>query len=231
MTNAAKLRQNRDAVIRYLYEHRAGKPAFALPGREVGAALGLSREELDEVGMLMTQQGLFEAFVGGIGLSREANEKPNALGPPHPYALLSGPLRSPSTRTTASSKSQAQAARGMARPEKRTSRSSGKDRTHNPTASAIRRRKGRGGGARRKPQIICGQSERCWRPSHSRSPFQRPLWCRKRAWQPPYAAGWNFRGVIAQQASGNRSKDSYLEWEAIENYSMRGSLVAFMLSF
>jgi hypothetical protein len=79
---AARLRQLRDQVIRYVYEHGAGKWGWGVPIDQVERALGITGTELRTVSMLLREQGLLpnHGSLTNIGLNQEGQEEAARLG-------------------------------------------------------------------------------------------------------------------------------------------------------
>jgi hypothetical protein len=80
--SSARLRQLRDQVIRYVYEHGAGKWGWGVPLEQVQKALGISSQELQTITMLLIEQGLFAKHgpISNIGLSSEGQDEAVRLG-------------------------------------------------------------------------------------------------------------------------------------------------------
>lgn len=87
-----RLREVRDAIIRYVYDNGAGIPYFSVEEGKISAALGLTKEELSAAFYLMLTQGIIaERGLGGtIGLSDYGQAEAERLGP----AI---PMREPTT--------------------------------------------------------------------------------------------------------------------------------------
>lgn len=77
-----RLREIRDLVLAYVYQHGAGKPYFSVEDDRIRRDLSLSREEFQAVSVLMHSQSLSHvAFVGSMGLSVRGQDEAEALGP------------------------------------------------------------------------------------------------------------------------------------------------------
>jgi hypothetical protein len=76
------LRKNRDAVLRYVYEHGAGSFNFDVPIDQICAALRLSTNELSKVAVVLNNQGLLaQGQVNCIGLNHSGQYEAERLGP------------------------------------------------------------------------------------------------------------------------------------------------------
>jgi hypothetical protein len=76
------LKTMRDSVIRYVYEHGAGKYAWGVKRDQVKQALGITEHELRQVFMLMREQGLTPDYgpINDVGLSHRGQEEAVCLG-------------------------------------------------------------------------------------------------------------------------------------------------------
>lgn len=78
-----RLRDLRDNVLRYVYDHGAGNPFFATDGKSVAKDLDIAPHEMNAVAMLLHSQGLFESRgpVGSISLNDRGQAEAERLGP------------------------------------------------------------------------------------------------------------------------------------------------------
>ena len=67
----ARLQTPRERILRYVYEHGAGRPAWSVPADQVRRALQMTRDETVAASMLMYEQGLIahNSPIRSIGLS------------------------------------------------------------------------------------------------------------------------------------------------------------------
>jgi len=79
--NPRRLREIRDQILRYVYAHGAGQPAWSVPGDQVRRALRITRDETTAASMLMYEQGLIahNSPVGSIGLSAAGQSEAERL--------------------------------------------------------------------------------------------------------------------------------------------------------
>jgi hypothetical protein len=76
-----RLKQLRDQVIRFVYEHGAGKWGWGVPFDEVSAALGITKPDLRTiVAVLRDQRLLSQADLSDIGLNEKGQEEAARLG-------------------------------------------------------------------------------------------------------------------------------------------------------
>jgi hypothetical protein len=77
-----RLRILRDSVIRYVYEHGAGKYAWGVKRDQVKQVLGITEHELRHVFMLMREQGLTPDYgpINDVGLNQRGQEEAVRLG-------------------------------------------------------------------------------------------------------------------------------------------------------
>jgi hypothetical protein len=81
-----RLRQLRDQVIRYVYEHGAGQWGWGVPLEQVENALGITSQELQTIGMLLREQRLLpdHGSITNIGLNSKGQVEGERLGPSVP---------------------------------------------------------------------------------------------------------------------------------------------------
>ena len=78
-----RLKTVRDNVIRYVYEHGAGKYAWGVKRDQVKLAIGITEHELRQAYMVMREQGLIPVDYGRIdevGLNQRGQEEAVRLG-------------------------------------------------------------------------------------------------------------------------------------------------------
>jgi hypothetical protein len=76
------LREKRDAVLRYVYEHGSAAPNFDVPVDQIIGGLHLTRAELSDVAMLLHNQSLLAAGQANcIGLNYAGQAEAERLGP------------------------------------------------------------------------------------------------------------------------------------------------------
>ena len=78
-----RLRQIRDALLRYVYEHGADGPGWSVPASDVSRALAITRDELRAAVRLAMNQGLISnrCPAESIGLSLAGQDEAERLGP------------------------------------------------------------------------------------------------------------------------------------------------------
>ena len=77
-----RLKDMRDRVIRYVYEHGAGNWKWGVNRDQVTQALGITKHELLKIHMIMIEQGLVSegGSISDIGLSERGQEEAVRLG-------------------------------------------------------------------------------------------------------------------------------------------------------
>jgi hypothetical protein len=80
--DSSRLKALRDSVIRYVYDHGAGKYAWGVKRDQVKQSLGITEHELRQVFMLMREQGLTPDYgrINDVGLSHQGQEEAIRLG-------------------------------------------------------------------------------------------------------------------------------------------------------
>ncbi|UGY21832.1 hypothetical protein HU675_0027905 [Bradyrhizobium septentrionale] len=77
-----RLKTLRDNVIRYVYEHGAGKYAWGVKRDQVKSALGITEHDLQRAYMVMREQGLTPDYglLSDVGLNQRGQEEAVRLG-------------------------------------------------------------------------------------------------------------------------------------------------------
>lgn len=77
------LRRYRDVVLKYLYDNGAGMPSFSVPYNQIERDLGFSQDILNQIWMIMHNQGLdaTPGMGGCLGLSDAGQREAERLGP------------------------------------------------------------------------------------------------------------------------------------------------------
>ncbi|MBS7542533.1 hypothetical protein [Ancylobacter oerskovii] len=76
-----RLREVRDQILRYVYEHGAGHPSWDVETYKIKTAIGATADEFERATMLIYEQGLMGGGqIGSIGLNQRGQMEAERLG-------------------------------------------------------------------------------------------------------------------------------------------------------